>query len=37
LELIGNRFGNLALNGEHICQVAVISLRPQMRFGAGID
>ena len=37
LELFGNGFSNLALDREHIGQIAIVSLRPQMRVGPGID
>src|SRR6266496_3178991 len=37
LKLVGDFFGNLALNAEDIGQVAVIFLGPNMRVIAGID
>src|ERR1700761_7275453 len=37
LKLIGNGGGDFALDREHIGQVAVISLRPQMRVVTGVD
>ena len=37
LKLIGDFFGNLALDGKDIGQIAVILLGPDMRVIAGID
>ena len=37
LQLIGDGFGNLALDGKDIGQIAIISLRPEMRVGPRID
>src|SRR4029077_17536955 len=37
LQLVGYRFGDLTLNREDIGEVAVVSLRPEMRIVAGID
>ena len=37
LQLIGNRLGDLALDGEDIGQIAIVGLCPEMRVGAGID
>ena len=37
LKLIRNFLGNLALDGEHIGQIAIVFLRPHMRVVAGID
>ena len=37
LQLIGDGFGNLALNRKHIGQIAIISLCPKMRVGSRID
>ena len=37
LQLVGDGFDDLALNGEYIGQVAIIGLRPQMRVVAGIE
>ena len=37
LQLLGNGFGDLALNGKDIGQIPIVGLRPQMRVGAGID
>ena len=35
--MIGDRFSDLALNREHVSQIAIISLRPKMGVGAGVD
>src|SRR5436309_1233851 len=37
LELVGDAFGDLALNGKHISQVAIIGLGPQMCVVPRID
>ena len=37
LKLIGDGFGDLALNGKDVRKIAIISLRPEMRVVAGID
>src|SRR4029077_4750588 len=37
LQLVGNGFGDLALNGKDVCQVTIVSLCPEMRIIAGID
>ena len=37
LQLIGDGFCDFALNRENISQIAIVSLRPQMRIGARID
>src|ERR1700730_1231844 len=37
LELVGNRLRNLALNGENIRKIAIVSLRPKMRIRAGVN
>src|SRR4029077_12541121 len=37
LKLVGNCFGNLALNRKNIIQRPMIIFRPQMRVGSGID
>ena len=37
LQLVGNRFRDLALNGEKIGKVAVISLCPEVRIVARVD
>src|SRR5512132_104585 len=37
LQLIGDRRGDLALDGEHIGQIAIVGLCPQMRVGASVD
>src|SRR6202162_4934724 len=37
LELIRDRFCDLALNGEHVVEWTIVNLRPHMRVGAGID
>src|SRR5438477_7603399 len=37
LQLVGNAFGNLTLNGEDVSEIAIVSLRPKMRIVAGID
>ena len=37
LESIGDRLGDFALNREHIGQVAIVSLGPQVRIGPGVD
>ena len=30
-------FGNLTLNGEHVRQIAIVGLRPEMRIGPRVD
>ena len=35
--MIGDRFRDFALNSENIGQIAIVSLRPEMRIGARID
>ena|SRR2546421_9832287 len=37
LKLIGNSFGDLALDRENVGKVPVVGLRPKVRVGAGID
>jgi hypothetical protein len=37
LQLVGDGFGDLALNGEDIGQIAIVSLRPEMSVVAGVD
>ena len=37
LQLIGDGFGNLALDGKHIGQITIVGLCPQMRVGPRID
>src|SRR5437762_3422202 len=37
LELVSNRLCDLALNGEHIREIAIVSLRPKMRVISCID
>src|SRR6266404_863659 len=37
LQLVGNAFGNLTLNGEDVSEIAIVSLRPKMPIVAGID
>src|SRR5262245_42204362 len=37
LELLGDGFGNLALDGEDISEVAIVGLRPEMRIIASVD
>jgi hypothetical protein len=37
LQLVGNRFGDLALNGEHIRQIAIIGLSPNVCIVTGVD
>src|SRR6476469_5928530 len=37
LQLACNRLGDLALDGKDVGDVAIISLRPQVSVGAGID
>ncbi len=37
LQLIGDGSGDVALNGEDIGEIAIVSLRPDMRVGAGIN
>ncbi len=37
LELIGDRFGNLALNSKHVRQITIVVVRPKMRVRPGID
>src|SRR5205823_12586879 len=36
-KLIGNSFGELRLNREHICQIAIVSLSPEMGIVARIN
>ena len=36
-KLVGNGFGDLALDGKHVGQIAIIGLRPKMRVIAGVD
>src|SRR5207244_6568480 len=37
LELVGDRFGDLALNSEHVCEIAIVVLRPKMRVCPGVN
>ncbi len=37
LELVGDRLGNLGLNGKDVGEIAIVSLRPQMRIAASVD
>ena len=37
LQLIGDGFGDLALDGKDIGQIAIVGLRPQMRIGPRVD
>src|ERR1700730_1834784 len=37
LQLVGNRLSNLTLNGEHIREIAIVSLRPKMRIRARVN
>src|SRR3954452_1743890 len=37
LELIGDGFCDLTLDGKNVGQIAIVSLRPEMRIGARID
>src|ERR1051325_8002804 len=37
LQLVRNGFGDLALNGEDISQIAIVGLRPQMPIAASIN
>ena len=37
LQLVGDRLRDLALNHENVCQITIVSLRPQMRVIACID
>ena len=37
LQLIGDRLGDLALDGEDIGQIAIVGLRPEMRVGLRVD
>ena len=37
MQLIGDGLGDLALDGEDIGQIAIISLRPKMRVGPRVD
>src|SRR4029453_3591421 len=37
VQLIGDSLGNFALNGEYVCEIAIVSLCPKMRVVAGID
>ncbi len=37
LKLIGDGFGNFALNGKDIVQRPMIIFRPKMRVGSGVD
>jgi hypothetical protein len=37
LQLVGNGFGDLALDGEDIGQIAIVSLRPNIRVTARVD
>src|SRR4029453_16760318 len=37
LQLVGDFFGDLALNGEYIGQVTVVCLRPEMCVVASVD
>jgi hypothetical protein len=37
LQLVGDGFGDLALNRKDISQVAIVGLRPKMSVIAGVD
>ena len=37
LELLRDCFGDLTLNGEHVRQIAIVGLRPEMRIGPRVD
>ena len=37
LELVGDGFGNLALDGKNVIERAMIIFRPQVRVGSGVD
>ena len=37
LKLIGNRFGDIALNGENIIERSIITFRPQMLISSCLD
>jgi hypothetical protein len=37
LQLVGDAFGDLALDGEDIGQIAIVGLRPEVSVVAGID
>ena len=37
LELLRDCFGDLTLNGEHIRQIAIVGLRPEVRVGSRVD
>jgi hypothetical protein len=37
LKLIGNSFGNFALNREYVCEVTVVGLCPKVRVCPGIN
>ena len=37
LQLVGDGFGDFALNGEDIRKIAIVSLRPEMRIVARVD
>ena len=37
LQLLRDRFGDFALDSEHVSQIASVGLRPQMRVVTGID
>ena len=36
-QIIGDRLGDLAFHREHVGELAIISLGPEMRVGHGID
>src|SRR6266550_6282017 len=37
LQLVGDAFGNVALDGEDVGQIAIIGLRPEVHVVAGVD
>ena len=37
MKLVGDHPGNLALNGEDICQIAIVTRGPKMGVVAGVD
>ena len=37
LQLLSDRFGDFALDPEHVSQIASVGLRPEMRVVPGVD
>jgi hypothetical protein len=37
LQLVGDAFGNVALDGEDVGQIAIVGLRPEVHVVAGVD